>query len=141
MKKIIAGIVLALMVIALPVGLVGCKKGIEGTYKFNKAEYTWSEGFPEGIKTQIQNGVKEFEGVTTTINKDKTWVAKDKDGEIVDEGTWEKVSGDVYKIKSNDDDEASLPFDEMTIKNGVAKATVSGTNGDYTYTVVMTFKR
>jgi len=140
MKKVLASIVLALMVIALPVGLVGCKKGIEGTYKFKKAEYTWSEGFPEGIKTEIQNGVKEFEEVVTVINKNNTWVAKDKDNNVVDEGTWEKASGDVYIIKSNDD-EGTLPFDKMTIKNGVATATISNTYGGYTYTVVMTFKR
>ena len=140
MKKVLAGIVLALLVIALPVGLIGCKKqgatkGIEGDYTFDKVVFEWADGVSDGTKQAVEAEFDDYG--KATINKDGTWVMYDKDGDVMDEGTWEKAEGDTYTVQSNDTD-SEIPFDKITIKNGVATVEIEQED---LFTAVMTFKR
>ena len=75
MKKILVSIVLALMVIALPVGLIGCKKSnnVAGKYTFENVELE-GELSGEEKRTYSQYGVSE--GSTITLNKDGTGKAE-----------------------------------------------------------------
>lgn len=104
MKKLLASIVLALMVIALPVGLVGCKNKsgsndpIVGNYKFAYA-YT-SDG--SDVSTYLDSkGISELyhEGWNFYANK----TARD---------TWNGEEGDVYNWKNNGNGKYTISYEE-----------------------------
>ena len=122
MKKAIAGIVLALMIAIVPVTLVGCS-GVTGTYKYYKTEFTYSDDVSEEMKANFESNTEEEDGSKGTsiiIKKNGVVVFRDSDGKE-EEGKWEKVEGNTYKIYAKDSDVGQ----EVTIKNG--KLTVSVT--------------
>ena len=136
MKKVLASIVLALMVIALPVGLVGCKKSVVGTYTFNTIEVSFAEGADEGTKaivnSQAEEMKNELKDTKLVIKKDNTYTVTTVEGE--EKGTWKKDSGDTYIIKADDSEYEQ----KVTIKGGKVTYTIFS---EEQYTVKLIYKK
>ena len=126
MKKIIAGITLALMVAVLPLGLVGCNNSIYGSYTYYNmyAEYddnvsAETKQSAENIIAQTKEGLKDVK-LTLKINKDGTanYIMKDSEVNQTINGTWKK-EGNHYLVTFNFDDQEVTNV--IFIKNGVLK--------------------
>ncbi|MDE6504475.1 MAG: hypothetical protein K2L42_01235 [Clostridia bacterium] len=95
MKKVIAGIVSAIAVVALCLCLTACSTGIVGTYKFSKMSMTQG-----GLSVEIKAG-QEYMGVKVSedayvleVKDDNTFVLKVNMGdEMTQTGTWEEKEG------------------------------------------------
>ena len=141
MKKVLTSIVLALLVIALPVGLIGCKKAtaVEGIYKFDKVEVKFTDAVEatEQDKQELIAHLTSDFSFTIEVKEDKTYVVTDANSEEVDKGTWKKGEGaNEYIITSEDPD---LGERTLTIKNGTITMLFSL---DPTYwTATITYKK
>ena len=94
-KKVIAGIVSAIAVVALCLCLTACSTGIVGTYKFSKM--SMSQG---GISIEIKAG-QEYMGIKVSedayslvVKDDNTFELKANMGtSVTEKGTWEEKDG------------------------------------------------
>lgn len=100
MKKILAGIISSLAVVALCICLTACSTSITGTWKFHKASGTVSgmEINYEVGKEIAGTGVKITEDfIVITINEDNTFEMKSAMmGNESLNGTWEEKDGKYY---------------------------------------------
>ena len=125
MKKLIAGLTLALMVVALPLAMVGCKKAqkVEGTYKFETLTVEYAEDYEgekmtqEQINSQIEHyRTEEFmpKIELNADNKGKFWV----DCDDYDDIKWTKKGNTITFIRLDDDGNEMEDTMEATLKNG-----------------------
>ena len=100
MKKILAGIISSLAVVALCICLTACSTSITGTWKFHKASGTVSgmEIEYEVGKEIAGSGVKITEDfIVITINEDNTFEMKSAMmGNETLKGNWEEKDGKYY---------------------------------------------
>lgn len=92
MKRILSTIILALMVIALPVGLIGCKKGSTSTTEGNViGTWVFSEVYTlDDVDPKSYPKTSDWEGIYFSFKKDKT-AETNYYGDDFLSGTWKIV--------------------------------------------------
>ena len=130
MKKIIASITLALMVIALPLALIGCNKksansAIAGKWVFWKS-------FSDESLTHEFTDKQDWNNVSYTFYKNNT--AQWNDAGFLRTGKWE-IKGNKLTFTYENEDEGKKATKELIFKNKKLIYVKDGTDGNPCYYV------
>ena len=122
MKKIFTGIVLALMVMLIPVGLVGCRKSPYGTFNFSTIKVSYSKDYEgeKATKSEISEQVKKLKDkkLFFKINEDGTASANLFSEDAKEVAYIWKNNGNKYSLSDVDDTDYENAEYEVTIANG-----------------------
>ena len=126
MKKVIAGMMMSVVAVALCVFMAACSTTFSGTYKFQSMSMSG-----DGVEINYEVG-KEYMGVTftedvmtLTVNEDNTWTMTTKmmGSSQTANGTWEEKDGKYYLTAEGETDvmEVTVNGNKITFEQEGAK--------------------
>lgn len=123
MKKVVKGLLAAVVFLTLCICMAACSKGITGTYKFSSM--SMNQG---GLSVEVKAG-EAFMGFTITedaytltVNEDNTWTMTVNMGTATTQnGTWEEKDGKYMFTVDGESIEVTLDGNTLTFEQEGAK--------------------